>query len=145
MFDTIEVEGYRLSELSFGFVGPLLGTVGKEDPERINGIELREHGLSGGEIQVFLSPANQTPANPGYWYAVKCDHDETADTDVVGTIHIRRMDATGQKVAEMSCPLEELDRSHLLDRIQGEVLAWHAQACGLGPFAKSSTKSRPRR
>lgn len=143
MLDTLEMEGYRLAELSFGFVGPLLGAIGKQDSKAINGLELRDHGLAGGEIHVFLSCANRSPTDPGYWYAIKCDHDQTADTEVVGTIHIRRMNASGRKVDEMCCSLEELDRSHLLDRIQGEVLAWHARACGPGPFAKIAP--RPRR
>ena len=141
-FDTLAVNGYRLSEMSFGFIGPLLDTPGRENAKKATGLELRDHGLAGGEIQLFLSAANRAPSDPGYWYAAKCDHDHTSSADVVGTIWLRRMGPDDVMVDDMSCPLEELDRGHLLDRLQSEVLHWHAQACGPGPFA---TPVKPRR
>ena len=141
-FDTLAVKGYLLSEMSFGFAGPLLAAPGREDAKKITGLELRDHGLAGGEIQLFLSPANRGPSDPGYWYAAKCDHDPQSSKRVVGTIWLRRMGPDDVMVDDMSCPLEELDRGHLLDRLQGEVLRWHAKNCGPGPFA---TPVKPRR
>jgi hypothetical protein len=148
MFEQLTVDGYRISLLRFVVVAPLLGSAPGKG-ETVNGLQVREHGLAGGEIHVHLQPENQRPDDPGYWYAIRCDHDATSAEDVVGTIHIKRMLGEDQCQAKMHTPLDELDRGHLVDRLEGEVLRWHALACGPGPFATpgASTKSneRPKR
>lgn len=139
--DEIAVDGYRIGLVSLGYCEPLLPD-GKGSKEKVNGLALRDHGLAGGEIQMFLDPRNRAKNDPGYYYAAKCVVDpakQEACHDTIGIIHLRRLACDGTRVGEdLQLELEALDEAHLLDRLIGETLIWHARDCGPGPFAVAS-------
>ena len=154
----LTIDGYRLDGLTWGVPESDPALNGHTGP--MNGLELRDYGLDGGEIQIELTPNNRGPDDPRYWYAAKCqlnadmtntppatvldaadagrvdtqDDADDEDTLVIGVIRLKRMDRHDICVGERTLDLEELDNGHLLDRLAGEVLKWHAEDVGPGPW-----------
>ena len=147
-FSDMLVEGYRYNSVTFS------GGVTDEHPPgtTLNALQLRDHGLNGGEIYLSLGSDNEVKATKGIWYASKCFNDLPADLpptqdedmEVIGTIKLHRMSADGAVLDRKELPLEALDEGHLLDRLVGEVLSWHAETYGVGPFKKPKAKRKPR-
>lgn len=141
--DSLSVHGYRWSLVSFGFVEPL--RTEQQHPERVNGLELREHGLAGGELQMFLDPSNRGSNDAGVYYAALCTVDvvrqQQPEAETIGTIVVRRLADDGSLLGEVTLDLEPLDESHLLDRLRGETLTWHARDFGPGPWAPKTAKA----
>lgn len=142
----LDVEGYDYKGLTFAIPGALLGKLGRKRTKgSANALELRDHGLAGGEIQLQLSDTNRVPNDPGFYYAAKCFmYEKETDQGHTGKMVLRRLTEQHGLVSETFVELDELDNSHLVDRLISEVLRWHAQACGPGPLAPPK-KPRKRR
>ena len=143
----LDVEGYDYNGLTFAIPGALLGNPGRKRTKgTANALELRDHGLAGGEIQLQLSETNRVPNDPGFYYAAKCFmYEKETDQGHIGKMVLRRLTEQHGLVSETSVELDELDNSHLVDRLISEVLHWHAKACGPGPLAPPAKKPRKRR
>lgn len=146
MPSNIEIEGYDYDAVSFGYEEPIMGN-GKKPLKGLNGLQLRNHALAGGVVHVLIGESNRVPNDPGFFYAFKCKTlpDLKGDEDVIGTITIHRLTESYDVVSKRELDLEELDNSHLLDRIRGEILNWHAQTCGPGPAELAKAAQGPRR
>ena len=143
----LDVEGYDYGGLTFAIPGALLGKPGRKRAKgSANALELRDHGLAGGEIQLQLSDTNRVPNDPGFYYAAKCFmYEKKTDQGHIGKMVLRRLTEQHGLVSETSVELDDLDNSHLVDRLISEVLRWHAQACGPGPLATPPKKPHKRR
>ena len=68
----LDVEGYDYNGLTFAIPGALLGKPGRKRTKgTANALELRDHGLAGGEIQLQLSETNRVPNDPGFYYQLR--------------------------------------------------------------------------
>lgn len=139
-FDRMTYHGYKLEGFTFACLAPLKGQSAppKTKPHKISGLMVRDHGLAGGQIHMMLEPGNHRGEQPECWYAVRCDVNQEAlqkGRQKIGFINLRRMSPDERPLADKKLVLEELDTSHLIDRLQGEVIKWHAKTYGPGPFA----------
>lgn len=125
--DDLCIDGYRRAFVSCGFVAPFRNeTVGNQD-------FTRDLDLSGVQIHLYLNPQNRVATDPGYWYVVQCSRAQEGHGARLD-INIRRMHPDGSVVEEVDAPLDDANRATLLDCLQGQILDWHAQKCGPGPF-----------
>lgn len=138
----ITVQGYRYNDVAF------VAVVEDDQPEKkLNALELRDFGLGGGEIHLSLKDNNRVPGDEGVWYAIKCVRtQEMDDNDRIGTIAIKQMAEDYKELRAISLPLDELDNSHLIDRLISECLHLHADTFGDGPHTTRSPPShQPRK
>lgn len=133
--EDLEVKGYRYHDVEFSAVSSKKGDEGIV----LDSLGLRDFGLSGGEIHLSLKSSNRTENDPGVWYAVRCtlkDIDKQTARNI-GTLAIKQLMPDYRELKSVVKTLEELDNSHLLDRIISECLQLHAQKFGNGPHAPS--------
>ena len=144
----LTIEGYRYNDVRLtAVVGP--EHEGKEGA-RLDPLALREFGLNGGEIHISLPESNRTADDPGVWYATKCVVDSeslaqggTGPNHRIGELLIKQMGADDQEMLQVCLELEELDTSHLVDRLVSETLSLHAATFGPGPHVSKPKHRSP--
>lgn len=146
-FDNILVQGYRYADVSLTAVLDQEQTL--PEGKRLDPLELREFGLDGGEIHINLLDGNRAANDQGVWYASKCVVDPkaqakggTGPNHRIGDLLIKQMGADYQEMRLVELDLEELDNSHLIDRIVSAVLRLHAETFGPGPYSANEKQAR---
>lgn len=142
--DGLLIEGYAYDKVRFSVSAPLMGGA-KVKNGRVSSLDLRDHGLAGGEIQLDMGPENQGPDHPVFSYAAKCFPRISKGGRFGGKLVLRRLSDRYGVLSEKTLKLDSLDDAHLLDRLVTEVIHWHADACGPGPFAPRPPAPRRRR
>jgi hypothetical protein len=149
--ENIRVAGHPYGDVSWHLVEPI------KTPKTALGYRLDDHVWAGGEIQADLLNLTHD-AQPDIRYAVKIDTSEEAieecrarlaggekkaeeEIEALGIGQIRRLKGD-EAVGDIRIALEGLDEAHLIDRLTGAVLKWHAQNFGPGP--SEAAPDRPR-
>lgn len=140
----INVRGYSYNGVSFSVTEDMPSDILEKIKGKgsVPGLHLRDYVLDGGEIHMTLSDANRVESDPGYWYAAKCERWslEKQTEDRVGTILLRQMSVDDKPRKTIELALEDLDNGHILDRLIGETLNFHADTVGPGPLGQKPTK-----
>lgn len=139
-FSDLKVSGYPYSDLVWGVVPPV------HQPPGPLGHNMRDHLFNGGECQTEFK-GETAKVHPSVSYAAKLDQtpsaiaasqahydqDQPADledrTEGIGMARLARIES-GVVMAERCVPLDELDEAHVLDKLSGAALAWHAEVFG---------------
>lgn len=154
MSDVLEVEGYAYDSVVWRMVAP--AAPGAKMPR---GYHLPTQ-LWKGECVEAEVPAI-APGEPSWFYVVKVETTTDAIEEArqslgpplakqaLGVARMLRFKGAAKDAVglEHRIALEGLDEAHLIDRLTGAVLKWHAQELGPGPLASSpkETETPPRR
>jgi len=150
MLPEIFVQGYAYNDVKFVLpsdIDPKDFKAIHEKPQ-LMGLRLRDYALKGGKIGLELGDTNRVAKDPGYWYGAVCEvfSLDKQTEDRIGTLTLTQRDKDGAVVNTTELALEDLDTSHLLDRLTSEALNFHANTVGPGPHQQPTPlPRRPRR
>lgn len=107
-----------------------------------SGLFVRNYVLDGNQISLSFNQENTPKEGADYWYGVKAEvlpvHEQTDET--IGKVTIRQMNEKDEMVKESVATLVELDNSHVMDLVYGEIIRLHQLKFGNGPFARPNPK-----
>lgn len=122
----------------------------KIQKSRHSGLFVRDFVLDGNQVSISFNPENTPAEGANYWYGVKAEvlpvNEQTDET--IGKVIIRQMNEKDEMVKESVATLVELDNSHIMDLVYGEVIRIHQMKFGNGPFARpipAPPKPQPRK
>lgn len=147
MLENLIVKGYRYSDLNFFLPLSLSQEVRDsiDNAGALAGLRLRDYVLDGGRVGIDLGETNRSPDQPEFWYSAQCKTlpPEQQTDDTIGSITLNRHSSDGVVVQTQELNLEELDNSHILDRLRSAAIEFHTEIMGQGPHA-TGPKRKPK-
>ena len=121
--------GYLYSGFTFGIVDE---SAYKEGP-----LGIRNYILAQKELQIFFKEDNRAPTDDGTYYAVKAELYDSPKKDSIGNLHVLQLNKNDEVMQRKSVAMLELDNSHAVDLVLGEVIDLHHRSFGIGPHGLS--------
>lgn len=148
MFEDLIIDGYRYSDLSF-FLPSGLDQETRDSIEKggaVAGLRLRDYVLDGGRLGIDIGESNEAPNTSETWYEAQCSTlpSEEQTDETIGTFTLKQHGIHNTVTQTQVLNLEELDNSHVLDRLRSAVIQLHAETFGPGPHKAPKRAAGPK-
>lgn len=135
--DNFVYKGYKYNDISYAIPEEYQQFFNHGSP-----LGLRNYVLDGHEIQVMFNPTNKSVDDLDYYYAAKAKLlPESEQTDKnIGSLTVLQLNQNDERVKMKTLTMSEMDNSHILDLLVGQIIDMHAKTFGQGPYAEKTTK-----